>query len=177
MLVLVGLPGSGKSTFASQIQATVCDPERWAAPNQDVLGDRHAVVAAASRHLGLLSKEAIPAALNAGWRGIIIDRCNFDRNQRAHWLQLAGQTEEVTGRPTLSICVMMPHADDVSFCIQRAVDRGDDGVHRGDEDWPMIVSRMSKTFVAGHTFEGFAGVYWANDFEALDEITGLLSNA
>lgn len=73
VLVLVGLPGSGKSTAAQELVAAHAD---WARVNQDELGDRRACEAAAS------------AALASG-RSVVIDRCNFDAAQRATWLRIA----------------------------------------------------------------------------------------
>ncbi|KAF6767424.1 P-loop containing nucleoside triphosphate hydrolase [Kalmanozyma brasiliensis GHG001] len=73
LLVLSGLIGSGKSTFARAL----CEHfPSWRRCNQDELGDRHAVVYAAR------------TALLAG-HNVIIDRTNIDAKQRRTWLELA----------------------------------------------------------------------------------------
>lgn len=72
VLVLVGMIGSGKSTFA----AAVADTLGWIRCNQDELGQRYKVVAAAERAL-------------ASGRSIVIDRTNLDASQRAHWIDVA----------------------------------------------------------------------------------------
>ncbi|SPO32122.1 uncharacterized protein UTRI_02679 [Ustilago trichophora] len=73
LLVLSGLIGSGKSTFA---RALVQHFSTWRRCNQDELGDRHAVVYAAR------------TALLAG-HNVVIDRTNIDARQRRTWLELA----------------------------------------------------------------------------------------
>ncbi|SPO25210.1 uncharacterized protein UTRI_02679_B [Ustilago trichophora] len=73
LLVLSGLIGSGKSTFA---RALVEHFPIWRRCNQDELGDRHAVVYAAR------------TALLAG-HNVVIDRTNIDAKQRRTWLELA----------------------------------------------------------------------------------------
>jgi len=106
IVVLVGLPGCGKSTVAAKIASAPSSssssssslssvpaadggqekgevmprqqPRRWAVVCQDVLGSRKKVYNAAR------------AAL-ARQQSVIIDRCNFDASQRVHWLQLAAE--------------------------------------------------------------------------------------
>lgn len=73
LLVLSGLIGSGKSTFARALCQHFPD---WRRCNQDELGDRHAVVYAAR------------TALLAGHH-VVIDRTNIDAKQRRTWLELA----------------------------------------------------------------------------------------
>lgn len=46
LLVLVGIPGSGKSTLSARLR-----DEGWAVVSQDVLGDRRSCEAATARHL------------------------------------------------------------------------------------------------------------------------------
>ena len=78
LLVLSGLIGSGKSTFARALVKHFPD---WRRCNQDELGDRHAVVFAARN------------ALLAGYN-VIIDRTNIDAKQRRTWLELARELQE-----------------------------------------------------------------------------------
>ncbi|CDU22986.1 uncharacterized protein SPSC_01616 [Sporisorium scitamineum] len=81
LVVLSGLIGSGKSTFARALCQHFPD---WRRCNQDELGDRHAVVYAAR------------TALLAG-HNVIIDRTNIDAKQRRTWLELA---REISTAPT-----------------------------------------------------------------------------
>ena len=70
LLVLVGIPGSGKSTLSARLRA-----EGWAVVSQDVLGDRRSCEAAMARHL----REG---------RNTVIDRCSLGQLHRASfWLR------------------------------------------------------------------------------------------
>lgn len=71
LLVIMGLPGSGKSTIANKLTQV-----GWVRVNQDEMGNRKAVEASAR------------TALTKG-QNVIVDRCNFDYDQRAHFLELA----------------------------------------------------------------------------------------
>ena len=75
LVVLCGLVGSGKSTFARAVEQH--DPN-WTRCNQDELGRRQVV------------EKAALAALDEG-RNVLIDRTNIDRRQRADWLLLADE--------------------------------------------------------------------------------------
>ncbi len=67
VLVMVGMPGSGKSTAAKQLA------ERgWARVNQDEMGTRK------------VCEARLEDALRAG-RSVVVDRCNFDYQQRHVW--------------------------------------------------------------------------------------------
>ena len=70
LIVLVGIQGSGKSTFASEINSN------YEYVNQDTLKNRPACEKAASEAF----KRGKPA---------VVDRCNFDVKQRETWLRLA----------------------------------------------------------------------------------------
>lgn len=75
MLILVGLPGSGKSSLAARLAGKGYD-----VVNQDNLGDRKSCV------------QAVKDAL-AESRRLVVDRCNCTRLQRRVWLELAKDYE------------------------------------------------------------------------------------
>ncbi|KAF9581808.1 hypothetical protein BGW38_001048 [Lunasporangiospora selenospora] len=76
VLLLVGPPGSGKSTFAHALIKTFPNFVRI---NQDDLGDRTACEAMTL------------SALQTNNQSVVIDRCNFDKSQRKVWIDLARQ--------------------------------------------------------------------------------------
>ena len=100
VLVVVGLPGSGKSTFSANVREN--DPDRWAVANQDTLGNRQAC------------ERAVECALRDG-KSVLIDRSNFDERQRATWVKLA----RAHRAQTAAVILDMP----VELCIQRAESR------------------------------------------------------
>ena len=71
ILIVMGLPGSGKSTIANKLAKV-----GWTRVNQDEMGNRKAVEASA--------KTALSKGLN-----VVVDRCNIDFEQRVHFLELA----------------------------------------------------------------------------------------
>ncbi|GAA5798272.1 hypothetical protein HPULCUR_003672 [Helicostylum pulchrum] len=73
MLVLVGLPGSGKSTISNQL---VKYKQEWQRINQDDMKSRKACEMYAKK---FLDKK----------QSVVVDRCNFDKEQRKTWIELA----------------------------------------------------------------------------------------
>jgi predicted kinase len=178
LVVLVGLPGCGKSTFAKSIiaagtsyletetDAYLWDDDcneptmegncgvddnhnRWEYVNQDILGSRSKCIKAATR------------SLQSGC-SVIIDRCNFNMEQRRTWVQLARD------HCVSCVCIILPSAFDVDFCARRAIRRGADGVHAGNEDWNMICSGMFRDFQYPSDEEGFEAIITCNNAEDLD---------
>jgi predicted kinase len=79
MIILVGLIGSGKSTFAQALEHHL--PGQFRRCNQDDLGKRTLVEGLARRTL----REGISPC---------IDRTNFDAAQRSHWVNIAKEFPE-----------------------------------------------------------------------------------
>lgn len=71
MVIMVGLPGSGKSTVSSRLASA-----GWCRVNQDEMGTRHVCEDVAAR------------ALKSG-QNVVVDRCNFDFAQRLHFIKMA----------------------------------------------------------------------------------------
>eukprot|EP01041_Mallomonas_annulata_P000348 gene348-620_t len=141
LLALVGIPGCGKSTFATSLidelnKNDTFKTKSWKSYNQDVLGKRHNVYNGARAHLETRSS-------------VIIDRCNFDVTQRSHWIKLA---REYKATP---ICIILPHCTNVALCIERAYSRGNDGIHGIDVDWEKVCNIMKNSYVQPSLDEGF----------------------
>ena len=78
VIVLLGMPGSGKSTFVQALAKHVREErgERaWTVVSQDTLGSRRKCVA------------ALQCAMSSG-ASAVVDRCNQTAQQRAHWTQI-----------------------------------------------------------------------------------------
>ena len=99
-VLLCGLPGSGKSTLAKAMA------ERgWIVANQDELGDRKRC------------EKKFSEALRRGHR-CVVDRCNFDRQQRSHWPRLA---KSVFGDGSRFLAVWLDASPDL--CLKRCRSR------------------------------------------------------
>mmetsp|Transcript_84 Transcript_84/g.182 ORF Transcript_84/g.182 Transcript_84/m.182 type:complete len:216 (-) Transcript_84:165-812(-) len=100
VLVLVGIPGSGKSHFASRLENSM--PGNFVRINQDSLGTRRKCETLARRTL-------------AEGKVAVIDRCNFDFAQRKTWIDMA-EKEKVHCE-----CIVFQFEKDV--CIARCQQR------------------------------------------------------
>jgi predicted kinase/endonuclease/exonuclease/phosphatase family metal-dependent hydrolase len=106
VIVLIGAPGSGKSTLAALLSPA------FDRINQDALGCRSKC------------EDCAKAALQNG-RSIVIDRCNFDAQQRSTWLSIA--------RNFAARAVAVQLDVPLSVCTQRvAARRGHEGGVEGD---------------------------------------------
>jgi predicted kinase len=98
LIVLAGLPGSGKSSLAAALEK-----RGWAVVNQDSLGNRRKCERACAR------------AFERGDR-VVIDRCNHDRSQRAHWTRIL---ERAGGGYKVAVWLTTP----VDSCVERVLAR------------------------------------------------------
>jgi predicted kinase len=141
LVVLVGVPGSGKSTFASElIGGAPSEGRAWCRISQDVLGTRKRCIKVAE------------AALKNG-ENLVIDRCNFDQSQRAHWLALRGPQQ-----PTWRLAVYLPlsEGDARDRVLGRGVHEGGvDTTNMSEEKIGEIVSRMHSSMCPPVKSEGF----------------------
>ena len=160
IVVLVGIPGSGKTSFSTKV---VKNRRNWFRVCQDEMRNRQETIDAAISFLRRGKGEV---------QGVIIDRCNFDVVQRRHWVKIAKDMGAIT------LCVVLRGADNVRLCTKRASERGDDGVHTGEENWEQIVSRMGNQFVAPSLKEGFDAIYWCEERSggSIEKVYELLVN-
>lgn len=122
MIVLVGVPGSGKSTFADMLVKG--NPSRYVRVNQDKLKTRKKCERLCR---GSLQKGKVP----------IIDRCNFDPSQRQHFLSIANDF----GIPV--DCIVFSYS--MQVCLTRCQERvGHETITQ--DNARMVVRRMMKDF-------------------------------
>lgn len=157
MVVLVGLPGSGKSTFAQQLQAQAA-PGRWERINQDELGS--------AKHC----HKRAAAGLAAG-RSLLIDRTNIDEGQRAQWIRLAHEF----GTPRVyAVHLQVP----LEVCKERVMSRTGHKTLPASRESMGIVERFASTLVPPYPGEGFVHVtrvqpdeeVWAEALAATDAL-------
>ncbi|KAK4538004.1 hypothetical protein CDCA_CDCA15G4029 [Cyanidium caldarium] len=104
VVLLCGLPGSGKSTFARRL--VEASGGAWHRISQDELGSRRQC------------EDAMRALLNQQpAQHIVIDRCNFDQWQRLTWITLA---REAKAHP-VGVVLFLQSVDD---CVERIRSRG-----------------------------------------------------
>lgn len=141
LVILVGMPGSGKSTFVKQLLSSTEDDSSWSRVSQDVLGKRHRCIRAAEE------------ALCAG-QHVIIDRCNFDEEQRAHWLRLRPP-------PSRSLAIFLDVPMQVAYervLARPAHEGGVDSQSMGPAKLKGIVMNMRRKLTPPRVEEGFSQV-------------------
>ena len=122
IVVLVGLPGSGKSFFASKLEKESLS--QYVRVNQDSLGTRKKC------------ETSCRQALSRG-NSVIIDRCNFLADQREHWLAI--------GKEFGVRCECVVFDYDKEMCIRRCRDRRNhETIDAGNAS--IVVRGMAKNF-------------------------------
>ena len=120
MMLLVGLPGSGKSTFAKSLEKG--NRMKFTRINQDQLGSRQACLRVCQQVLEIRNCP-------------IIDRCNFNSEQRESFIRMAQEYNMAID------CVIFNFSKDE--CIERCQSRSHhETIARGQER--AVVSSLAK---------------------------------
>jgi len=133
VIILVGVPGSGKSTFCTKYP-------RYKRISQDELGDRY------------MCLSAFRAYLSEG-KNIIIDRCNINRFQRNLWINIAKEFGADLNCVNFVI--------DPKIAIKRIQERKGHPTIKEDttlDKITQIVDNFTKTYEAPTLDEGFKRV-------------------
>ncbi|KAJ3003079.1 hypothetical protein HKX48_001969, partial [Thoreauomyces humboldtii] len=147
-IVLCGLPGSGKSSFARSL---ACSDPTIIVVSQDDLGSR-------SSYLNALS-----TASKSG-RRVVVDKCNPTSATRKEALAMAFDPED-------ALCVYFEYGK--ALCTQRADARTDHPtVKQGSAG--RIVARFDKEMVVPRIEEGFVCVATVTSFEAAGKLLAKL---
>jgi predicted kinase len=139
VIILVGAPGSGKSTYAEKYLSTL-DPRKIATVvNQDSNnGDR------------AKTWESYKTYLDAHYDVVIVDRCNINKDQRSPWINYARQCN-------YEIEAVYLHCP-TDICIARVLDRKGHATIKDGTSLDKVVSIVSgfkKSFEMPELVEGF----------------------
>ncbi|CAM6008442.1 unnamed protein product [Sphagnum balticum] len=154
MLMLVGPPGSGKSTICNKIIPNAARP--WTRICQDVISKGH-------RGTRVQCLKQAASAVSKG-SSILIDRCNIDVDQRRDFLELAKER----GIQAHALVLNFPS----SVCIQRATQRTE---HEGGllgPDVGRVVNQVYRSRQLPTLGEGFSRItYCRTDAEVEKAVT------
>lgn len=132
VLILVGLIGSGKSTFAQALEHQL--PTSFRRCNQDDLGNR--------RRVEVLARQTLELGLS-----VCIDRTNFDAEQRAHWIRIANDFSV----PVWVLVFDTP----LKVCLERLRTRAGHPTIKNFEQASMVLNRFHSQFQYPQLSEGY----------------------
>lgn len=144
LYMLIGLPSSGKSTYAKTLDGTIFSSdalraEMWG--NEATQGDNQVLFTELHRRI----KDCLRSGQNA-----IYDACNIDYKKRMAFLK------ELTHIDCEKICIFI--AVPYEECIKRNKER--------DRVVPeYVIERMYKNFTAPYWYEGWDNIRIVNGFE------------
>ncbi|KAK1421710.1 hypothetical protein QVD17_24262 [Tagetes erecta] len=140
VVILVGAPGSGKSTFCDHVMRLSTGP--WLRVCQDTIGNGKAGTKAQCLAISCTS-------LKDG-KSILIDRCNLDKEQRADFVKLKESYEVDVHAVVLDL--------PAKLCISRSVKRtGHEGNLQGGKA-AAVVNRMLQKKELPKLNEGFTRI-------------------
>ncbi|GJQ12976.1 hypothetical protein GpartN1_g4767.t1 [Galdieria partita] len=129
LLILTGIPGSGKTSFAKKLEA-----KGWCRVCQDELLTRQQC-----------ENYAITQLLQG--KPIVIDRCNVTKEQRAIWIKLAKNANAVVG------CLVF--TTPLHICVSRVAQRSEHPNLKGnDPKTESVIFQFAKDFCAPTAEEG-----------------------
>ncbi|GAA5832875.1 hypothetical protein JCM11251_000513 [Rhodosporidiobolus azoricus] len=152
LVVLVGLPGSGKSTFRRALLAR--DPA-WRAISGDEDGKSSSVLAAISSFRGA-----------KGGDKLVVDRCNVSPSSRRELLKLAH-------RASHPVCIFFDTP--APLCLYRAQNRSDHPTLPPGPRVRAALKQFERELVAPSLAEGWSAIVSATGAEAAREVVTRLA--
>ncbi|KIL65553.1 hypothetical protein M378DRAFT_76656 [Amanita muscaria Koide BX008] len=139
LLILCGLVGSGKSTFATDLQRHFPSFIRC---NQDDLGNR--------RNVEDLARHALRDGLS-----VCIDRTNFNASQRSYWIEIA---RNVPGTLIWLIVFDTPY----ETCAARLLERTEHPTIKTPEQGLSVLAHFANDFQYPYPDEGYHRIIYLN---------------
>lgn len=152
LLVLVGLPGSGKSHFTRSLVTRAARTTAWRHVSQDNSGSR------------ALCETEIGRSNNTH---AILDRCNTVADDRRYWLSLAATWSR------FPVCVWFDY--DAKICTSRAQNRTDHPTLPPGGRVHTAVASMQASMVVPRLEEGFKSILIIRSLAAADLLVRKLS--
>ncbi|KAL8196717.1 hypothetical protein R6Q57_024560 [Mikania cordata] len=151
VVILVGAPGSGKSTFCDHVMRVSTRP--WVRVCQDTIGNGKAGTKAQCL--------AISSASLKDKKSILIDRCNLDKEQRADFIKL----KDSYLVDVHAVVLDLP----AKLCISRSVNRtGHEGNLQGGKA-AAVVNRMLQKKELPKLNEGFTRITFCQNEKDVQE--------
>jgi atypical dual specificity phosphatase len=151
-IICMGLPGSGKSTFAYHLAKSFPPENSWLVLNQDRLGKREC--------------ERLAGTCNSKRHRVILDRCNPKESERATWL-------EKLRSPAKGDVALVYFAMDAETCARRVASRtGHETIPKGSRSGRRIVTEMENLLEPPTPSEEkrFGSVHVVHTFEDAEEV-------
>lgn len=147
LLILVGLPGSGKSYFSKHLSAT---DDRIVVISQDEMGSR-----------SKCEEEFAKAIKKKDTKSIIVDKCNVTKQDRKNWIQMS-----MLNKKDIGVVYFDYPFDECVKRVKCRVDHPTIKFGRGEN----IVKSFFKRMVMPDTNEGFIKMVTIKSFEECNNV-------
>ena len=156
VLVMIGLPACGKSTFANKL-LTFDQGHRdiYVRVSQDEMGSRWAC------------QKTARSALSCD-KSVLVDRCNFDPSQRKPWFQ---EAKRFKADSIEAVYFDVP----VEVCVERVMKRKSHETLPPTENAPNVVRRFADLMVPPTEQEPFDAVHIIRSEEDIDQLIPVLA--